>query len=295
MTKTMYEHLGGIVPKANGSYATEVEVELTDGLPEDSYGDFRITRDGSLRGNGYEFISRRPTTHTKLLRDYNSLLDTQALRTLYRKSNRTGVHVHLNVQSWSKDRLLRFLVAYYLVEPLMIRYCGPSRQGNLFCLAMYDAQSVSRAIRLIVDDRYKDLQYNFNDYKYAALNVASVANLGSLEFRALPFTNSKNMFAKWLGFIRKLELYSSKEQSLDSIVDSFRPDPKVFVEGIFGSNSVLSKYEDFYDLVDMNYSGAWNILSIVENKRFRKKKKNIVYSFPTSERDVDTGADYFNY
>lgn len=290
MTKTISDHIGRRPVK--GEYGIEIEAEFTEPWDEGVVG-WHTTGDGSLRGFGTEFISERPWPK-KLVEPYVEELYNKRGWRSFRASTRAGIHVHRNVSEWSHHRLLRFFLSYYLVEELMLEYCGPDRKSNLFCLRMNDADEVGEAIKLVVDEKFGYLREGFNRYKYAALNVASVSKLGSVEFRALPSNHNLRELTEWVDMIDKLCEYSEKEQTLEEVYEDWESDRVGFARKVLGW---LPRDCDLYDLLDTNRSNAYRIISLYNSRDERKKvsKKKVKYSFPSSEVNVDIGEEMFSY
>ena len=292
----MISDLLGLRP-IKGQYGIEVEAEFSEPTNyEEVHHLWYTTGDGSLRGFGVEFISPKPWDKETAKESYAFLLAQSFWQNYFRASPRAGIHVHCNVTSWSVDRVLRFLVAYYLVEEVMLHNCGEDRKGNLFCLRMNDADSVLDAVQDLIDHKLGDLRRNFNTYKYAALNIASIGKLGSVEFRALPSNGSIQEFSDWLDMIDNLSEYSKKEQSLEDVYREWNRDRAGFALEVLGK---LPENCDLYELLDVNRSNAYRIITLYNSREERGKalmrKEKALYSFPSSERAVDVGEEIFEF
>ncbi len=55
-------------------------------------------------------------------------------------SGRAGVHVHVNCQELNIIQLYNFITLYLIFEDSLVKWCGPDRVGNLFCLRAKDAE-----------------------------------------------------------------------------------------------------------------------------------------------------------
>lgn len=188
--------------KYPGLYAVEIEVEGTN-LPH------RITNtrwvakeDTSLRG-GYEYVSAAPTTKDELIDDVRDLFGTFTTGgTVLNNSYRTSTHVHVNVRDMKVNALATFVVLWGTFEDLLTRWCGPTRAGNLFALRMSDS---AYAIDTWINGfKTGDFQSTNRDYRYLALNPASLSTFGSVEIRSMRGLNTAAEFEPWISIIDRI-------------------------------------------------------------------------------------------
>lgn len=160
-----------------------------------------ITDDHSLRNNGREFIS--PICNTdKQITIFQALVDN-VITGKDRFSDRTSIHVHVNVRSLSLNSLKEFLLLYALVEPLFFKYVGKTRENSIYCVplgATYLPNLYGESIEKILK----------NWHKYTALNLLPVIGgdgskkLGSVEFRHMYGTVLESEFIPFLSAIESL-------------------------------------------------------------------------------------------
>jgi hypothetical protein len=106
-------------------------------------------------------------------------LDYKKAGTKADDSVRAGVHVHVNVQSLNIVELYNYMTLYLILEELLVKYCGPTRVGNLFCLRSCDADFLIDRIKWAVrNKRFRNLVDD--NLRYASMNVKALGNYGSL-------------------------------------------------------------------------------------------------------------------
>lgn len=168
----------------------EIEMELRTPIPQapllnELTKGWTIKGDGSLRNHGYEFVSE-PTAIKNLptlLGDWDKVLSSSMLTDRIEDCPRASVHVHVNVRDYTYNQLMNILVAYTLLEGVLVAYCGKYRFGNLFALRIPEASSNFRSVLSRVKE-YAPFKMN-SDHRYGALNLCSVGRFGTIEFRSL--------------------------------------------------------------------------------------------------------------
>jgi hypothetical protein len=218
--------------QVSGEVGLEVEVEGNKFPKTGPYGGagdsdkipkvWRYTKDNSLRGaDNAEYVLRAPLKFDeipkavndlwKMFADYGSVLDD---------SNRTSVHVHLNVQSWHLNRLTSFMAAYYILEEILTEWCGDNRVGNLFCLRAKDAPALITHVKAFVKLN-GSCPFNSDIHHYAALNTHALHKYGSLEFRTLRGVLDPQPILDWVAILRRLYDLSADFADPRLIVDQF--------------------------------------------------------------------------
>jgi len=139
------EHFNSSLRQQNKEFGIEIEVENVPGLHIPG-GIWETTGDDSLgndTSNG-ELVLSSPLNFKEAM---------AAIRVADRHlkehhpdhhfSMRTSVHVHMNVQQYSLKQILDILTLYWLYENQLVRYCGPDREGNFYCLRFSDAEALA--------------------------------------------------------------------------------------------------------------------------------------------------------
>jgi hypothetical protein len=206
--------------KTKGEFGVEIEVEGRN-LPEDLDRNYwRIEKDGSLRGESYEYVSPVPTTIEGIQEALN-YLDSQFKEhdSRYDFSVRAGVHVHMNVQDWDIVRLYTFITAYFILEEVLVHWCGQDREGNLFCLRMQDAEQILFSLHDAIDKKNLAI-ISTEDLRYCSLNPCALFKYGSLEFRAMRSDPNLLYTMDWVRIIKSLRDNSLKFSTPADVVTS---------------------------------------------------------------------------
>lgn len=174
--------------------------------------------DNSLRNNGKEFI-----THPLRAKSIPYAIEYLKQVLYYNNdpifSNRTSVHIHLNVRDFTIERLKVFLLLYCIFEKHFFNIAGGRRENNIFCIPLWKSE---QPIHL------NDWQYNLASWnKYNALNLGCIlgnginSNLGTVEFRHLYGTLDINILYPWINSIIHLREYS-RIIHLDTLIDKLK-------------------------------------------------------------------------
>lgn len=244
------------VRSKTGKVGLEVEVE-GNGFPKsyEESGDeaadgedlipyqWRYTHDGSLRGyDNAEYVLAKPLEFHEvspavddlwqMFKDYGSKLD---------ESNRTSVHVHLNVQEFRLNRLCAFAGLWFCVEDLLTKWCGDHRVGNMFCLRANDAPAIVSKLRKLVTKG--DIRGITNDdgLHYAGFNTQALAKFGSIEIRTLRGATDPETIKTWVNILNRLyDLSKQYEDDPRQVCQTFSGQLWIdFLRGILGEYTDL--------------------------------------------------------
>lgn len=179
--------------------------------------------DGSLRGDeNIEYVLNKPVARDKV-EDALSILKKKlkANGTIVdNKSPRTSVHVHINVQELTFTQVVNFAVLYMIMEELMVKFCGPHREGNLFCLRVKDAEGLLNILEnAIVRDAWNDVGGNI--VRYASLNLGALSKYGSLEFRAMRGSDDPELILTWVNMLLHIKDMAMQYDKASDIVSNF--------------------------------------------------------------------------
>lgn len=197
--KTVLE-IFGVTPK-EGEIGIEIEMEGNVLYPDpgETVGAiWKGVEDPSLRGMALEYVLIDPAAR----QDVSGYLEVLAQ---YLKKNkvklidtdRCGVHVHVNCQQLSFKQLINFVCLYLIFEDLLVKWCGESREGNLFCLRARDAEYITTFLQKAVI-RGAFGRINEQEIRYASINVAALAKYGSVEFRSMPTPDDLSLINTWV-------------------------------------------------------------------------------------------------
>lgn len=239
-------HLVGVSPKA-GEIGIEIEVEgnkfpkgagyeLTEGDRHKIPKTWKFTHDGSLRGDdNAEYVLAKPikfgevekavTDLWQMFSDYGSVLT---------ESNRTSVHVHLNVQQWHLNRLCSFVAMYFVVEDLLTSWCGDHRVGNLFCLRGRDAPAIVRRLKEFFQRDGYGYQFS-SGMHYAGLNPSAIHKFGSVEIRSLRGVNDPQVILDWVSVLERMYMISADFKDPREVVAGFSGNgPIAWLQNLLG-------------------------------------------------------------
>jgi hypothetical protein len=230
-----------------GDLGMEFEVEGRN-LPFDVAG-FITTEDGSLRGESKEYVFKNPAsldrTHSRV-KLLCKKLNTAGTRTDI--SERCGIHVHVNVQELEIKQLWNFVTLYYMYEELLVRYCGPQREGSLFCLRAKDTDWIINYVVEVLQQNPMRLGRAFNTdmLRYSALNFKALTQYGSLEFRSMRGSANYEEIAPWFSILYRLREEAKQFENPLQILEVFNQVGELsFTQRIFGDY-----YQTFTEGVD---------------------------------------------
>lgn len=163
-----------------------IEIEL-EGMDSDGeFGDameslsgWNIVGDGSLRNHGIEFITY-PVSGRYIEDNIDSMFyNIYSKTTEDNFSERTGIHIHINMFSESSAMLSSMLLLWLIVEPAFFRITHPSREHSPYVLP-WGSMSYDTVQRVLKGIEGGDLS---GTHKYHALNFASIREHGTVELR----------------------------------------------------------------------------------------------------------------
>jgi hypothetical protein len=188
----------------------EFEIEAIKGHPK-PHPEIQVDIDHSLRNNGYEYKTA-PNNFVKTLELFDYLHKGISLGQ-DPFSHRTSTHVHVNVSTLPVATVRQMVLTYALLEPLFFSFVGKEREHNIFCVPLYFTT---------MPELYKQdiTKMHASWHKYTAFNILPLGTqkdgthgIGTLEFRHLYGTNSKEIFTKWLTILK--EFYEFFEEHED--------------------------------------------------------------------------------
>lgn len=197
--------------KTAGDVGIEIEMETKAPLPympESFIEQWLIELDGSLRGHGRELVLRTPCDYkqaTKVMKKLRGDLVKHSVEIM--PTIRAGVHIHINMQKHCIGDIYKLMSCYYPMETVLAKFCGDGREGNLFCLRARDAEFALRRAEASVQE--KDFYLlRTQELRYSAMNLQSLFNYGSVEFRALGTTKDLKNIDTWIDILWRLKEYS---------------------------------------------------------------------------------------
>lgn len=210
----------------------------------DDVKDWLPHRDGSLRnnhGDAIEWVFAKPLS----LRDSKEAvvglfkgLDKAKARLV--TSNRTSTHVHFNMSDKAVYQVINLYLVFTVLEDLLDEFCGPDRNGNLFCLstrlAEYNLELFNRACFT-----YQNFRDFGDEVRYSSLNLCSLNKFGSVEFRGMRGLDNPQDVNTWLDILNELcqyACYKMVNPFEDLILGVSVKTPQGFLQEVFSPANV---------------------------------------------------------
>ncbi|CAH9016466.1 putative amidoligase family protein [Vibrio phage 275E43-1] len=201
----------------------EVEVENFNWNAPQDLTHWQFTSDSSLRNNGAELISR-------ILSGRNVYRAVHDLSEYFKEhqenaefSERTSLHVHLDITDLTLPQLKNFVYLCLGIEPLLMSCVSDSRINNNFCLEIKHANAVTeRLSSLFHSTNGDDVSHRLScitpsGYKYAATNFANMGRLGTVEFRMHHGTADKQEILTWISVLSAVKRMALNYESVEAI------------------------------------------------------------------------------
>lgn len=182
---------------------------------------WQTTHDGSLKDNGLEFIFIQPFGGVDILRALEELEGALlACGEEPRLSERTSVHVHVDIRDLTEDEYTNLLILYLIFERSLFRVCGPERASNTFCRALCETYGlVTQIANMRIDPDVIPMEIErVNRNKYMAVNMGSTLNFGSIEFRGHRGEWRSKPILQWVNLLLSLKEFSQQEIVWDNML-----------------------------------------------------------------------------
>ena len=157
-----------------------------------------IESDGSLRNNGYEYITK-PLVVADVL---------QAFKDVHKEvkygenafTERTSIHVHVNCCNLTEEEVRNIVLLYALFEEGFFAMVTPGRRDNIHCVALTETflPGIYRTPLRTMGNKW---------HKYTALNLKPLAEQGTVEFRHMHGHGDYQLFAEWISLLNNLFVF----------------------------------------------------------------------------------------
>jgi len=229
----------------------EIEVEGRN-LPKIDNSYWVTVKDGSLRGESYEYVSNGPQYLNKvplILKSLKNRLKDSELNLSYR----TSVHIHMNMTQETLQTIQSTVYLYLLFEDALLNYAGESRKGNRFCLGFKDAEGlVGSVLQYLTPNTI--MHVNGEEVRYASINIASLPKYGTLEFRALRGTVDEKVLLPWINILFKLREIARYVSPEDIYNLSMKKGTEGFARDTLQEYFNIYYYDSMYEDIDYNRS-----------------------------------------
>lgn len=233
-----------------GDVGIELEIEFQESIDRIVYDgliprDWTAKKEGSLRGYAWEFISRGTFEQKDVSNKVKDLFrviisNNEIAGSTYRCST----HIHLNVQKQKWVNTLGLIILSVIAEPYLLRLCGPTRDGNLFCLPSYDTGDFPRWVRNLLKWLQEEHGAEGNTSfpkrgKYNSINIDSVKQFGSIEYRCFPLSTNPEEIQKWVDILCALRSYSliEEDKTYYTKINKVYNEPSFFIWDLFREES----------------------------------------------------------
>ena len=213
--------------------------------------------DGSLRNNGREFVSIpiRGKSVPYALEILTRFLNTDERCIGHEFSERTSVHVHMNVQDFTIPELMSFIYTYLVVEPLLYDFVGQDRKQSIFCIPITQSSltyQLKTAIKYLNEGKVESCLHSLVDWmKYTGFNLVPIRNYGTIEFRHMYGTLDEAKLINWINLILSIKKFALRNPTKELIERIFmmntNSEYSYFVHDVFGE---LSRELNTIDLQD---------------------------------------------
>ena len=163
--------------------------------------------DGSLRGQGMEYVLREPlfgNDLVKAVRWYCDWASEQRLESNYR----TGFHVHVDCRNLDAAQLITMVVLYAVYEPVIYDWVGDDREGSIFCMPFYKAEGVLQEIVSAITAGERIRSHAEAIDRYAGFNLNALSRFGTVEWRHMQTTFNFDRVMKWINLCQSFKKYA---------------------------------------------------------------------------------------
>ena len=194
--------------KPNEYIGTEFEVEGYH-LPEtltyywDVKGDDSLRRPPGEGGGAYEYVAKKPVSpeffKKKTLPYLHKHLHKSPCKTKF--SLRCSTHVHVGVHQLYFYQVFLMAGLYHIIEDTLWPLLGENREGFLFCLGASTSRQIPIALTSAVNGDTFTSVFQYDCFKYTSLNLRTMFNLGTIEFRGMEGTLDKDRLSVWIDLL----------------------------------------------------------------------------------------------
>ena len=281
--------------KYDGEFGIEIETETKDPYDAPSFTYWSVHQDGSLRDFGQEYVLKQPVKYEYALPEALAEFEKRTAKIPFIKDSlSTSVHVHVNMLNESFKTMGNFLTLYSLLENILIRYSGPDRLSNLFCLPICDAEityhNIISMMKHAETKSYKSMMMNENHVKYAACNLSSFNQFGSIELRSFRGETDIKSIQDWVDIIYRILQYSRKDISPRNILADWKSKEIKILDDIFSKNIRKSlSHKEELKLIEQNIWYAANIAYSVKDWELLDTPVKLP-EFKPKQKELDAAA-----
>ncbi len=168
--------------------------------------DFGVKADGSIKGFGFPAevitpILQGPSGLKQVIRFCNFIAPHAFV------NDTTGLHVHVGAKDFISDKgqaaekLLATMLQYKNVEHIFDSLVAQSRQNNRFAESNPEKEKIIHAYKKIIEDEVQhidDIVELLDQERYRKLNITSLLEHGTIEFRQMHGTFNAELVKNWI-------------------------------------------------------------------------------------------------
>lgn len=235
-----------------------------------------IHDDHSLRDNGLEFVTHGPLFGDDLDGALDNLV-TIAQKMKWRGSERTGIHIHMDMRDCDQTELIMLSCLYAICERPLFHWIGEHRLENIYCLPWFRAQDNLKYVAALgmtngdgIQDAVSKLQ------RYSALNLASLSKYATVEYRHMDTQLDAPRIKTWINLLMCMKKYTrdfyKDHDNAQQLLATFSGlGPQGFLNAVFDKHLPSLDYENIeHDL--------WEGLLIAQDLAVLYKKRFIAMS-----------------
>lgn len=180
---------------------------------------WQSTHDGSLKHNGIELIGcvsagsniYLPLVGENVVKGLEELKEVFELNEKHgyvpELSERTSVHVHIDVRDMSAEELHRMLLLYLVFEIPLFKFAGEHRKNNAYCIPLAQNKMLLGRLDHLRGESPSGILTTINQgTKYDAANIYSVRQKGSVEFRMHEGCTDTGRLLNWINLLLSLKV-----------------------------------------------------------------------------------------
>lgn len=230
-----------------------------------------VKRDDSLRNYGLEYVLQKPLSYEKTLEALDTFGEATKGIPFIKGSPSTSVHTHINMTNETPVTMGNFCTTYMLYENLLVEFCGETRRSNLFALPTRVAEKTMNNLVQLFSQYEKGesraIIWGIDSVKYAALNLACLNTLGSLEIRSFRGTTDVSEIKQWVSILNRILMFAKTDgMTPRDILRMYRNDDLDLYYSIFGpfGSKLMGELSppNFSELVERN---LWYAKSIADS------------------------------
>ena len=236
---------------SNSLVGIEIELEEIGRNPPTIEG-WEAVAEGSLRRRGLEYRLREPLFGRDLITALENMeqrvanyIDFTGVSNILDEN--TSVHVHIDCRDLDTVQLANFVLLSILFEQILFEFAAPERENNIFSLSLARAEreikSAADVIQSLLDDPEQLHRHTGRSSKYASINLAALAEFGSIEFRAHRGEYRATPLLQWVNVLLSLKNAAVKgtvtPENYSELIHT--QSPATFIRNIFGEYTKLFK------------------------------------------------------